>query len=130
MELTTVKSCFEKYVTFLKSHEEVCVMEKYDLDSMTVNDIDKLTQILFMDYVIKCENKVNHCSVPCTLYKHVHNLIRQYIQDDSSKTISHLNDHIFRLEDDNTKLRKEIISKPDILSPNYSVQTKSNGWFF
>lgn len=123
MELTTVKSCFEKYASFLKSHENITV-EAYDLNSMTIYDVDKMTQTLFTDYVINCESKVNHMSVPCTLYKHMHTLIRQHIQDEEKKTVSHLNDHIFQLEDTNTRLKKEI--KVDTtISP-----TSKAGWFF
>jgi len=122
MELTTVKSCFEKYVSFMKTHEGVSV-DQYDLDSMTIFDIDKLTQTIFADYVIKCETKVNHMSVPCTLYKHLHTLIRQHIDDEEKKTIATLNDHIFKLDDD-IKLRKEIKTN---VSVNSSQKT---GWFF
>jgi hypothetical protein len=123
MELETVKSCFEKYVNFLRTHEQIRI-EQFDLDSMTISDMDRIAQIVFMDYVIKCKDRINQASVPCALYKHVHALIRQYIQDESNKTIAQLNDHIFKLEEDNTKLKKEITSEPE--NPS---QTKP-GWFF
>jgi hypothetical protein len=123
MELETVKSCFEKYVNFLQSHEQIRI-EQFDLDSMTISDMDRIAQIVFMDYVIKCKDRINQASVPCALYKHVNTLIRQYIQDESNKTIAQLNDHIFKLEEDNTKLKKEMLSEPE------NQSHAKPGWFF
>lgn len=126
MELQTVKSCFEKYMSYLEKSEGIGSTEPVNIESMTVQDIDRLTQIFFMDYALKCNDKINQFSVPCTLYKHVNSLIRQYIQDETNKTISQLNDHIFKLEDDNTKLKKELINKS---SPNQQNQQPAKGWF-
>jgi hypothetical protein len=127
MELTTVKVCFKKYMSFLEKSERIRSPEQYDLDTMTIQDIDKLTQITFMDYVSKCDDKVNQFSVACTLYRHVNSLIRQYIQDEANKTIEKLNDIIFKLEDENGKLKKEIMQKS--AQTNMSAQPVK-GWFF
>ena len=131
MELETVRLCFEKYMNFLKSAD--CMTEKmdYNLAAMTIQDMDRLTQITFMNYVIKCNDKINQFSIPFTLYKHVNSLIRQYIQDESNKTISQLNDHIFKLEDDNSKLKKEFINKSTpIQNQQTQNQQQAKGWFF
>jgi len=126
MELQTVKSCFEKYKSYLEKSEGIG-SEPVNIESMTVQDIDRLTQIFFMDYALKCNDKINQFSVPCTLYKHVNSLIRQYIQDETNKTISQLNDHIFKLEDDNTKLKKELTTKS--IQNQVNQQQPAKGWF-
>ena len=126
MELQTVKSCFEKYKSYLEKSEGIG-SEPVNIESMTVQDIDRLTQIFFMDYALKCNDKINQFSVPCTLYKHVNSLIRQYIQDETNKTISLLNDHIFKLEDDNTKLKKELTTKS--IQNQVNQQQPAKGWF-
>src|SRR5689334_14334328 len=100
MELKTVKTCFEKYVGYLENFEKIKSPEDFEMDKISIQDIDRLTQITFMNYVIKCDSKINQLSVPCILYKHVNSLIRQFIQDESNKTIDLLKDHIFKLEDD------------------------------
>lgn len=128
MELATVKICFKKYISFLEKSERISSPEKLDFETITIQDIDRLTQSTFMDYVIKCDDKINQFSVVCTLYKHVHSLIRQYMQDESTKTISQLNDIIFKLEDDNNKFKKEITQKPILTIAQNQQQAK--GWFF
>lgn len=135
MELETVKLCFEKYMRFLEKSERINYFEKYNLDTMTIQDIDRLTQISFMDYTIKCDDKINQFSVPCTLYKHVTSLIRQYIQDEANKTISQLGDHIFKLEDENGKLKKECLVKSALTTQStnqltQNQQQQARGWFF
>ena len=85
MDLQTVKQCFEKYARYLESNEKVKLPEDFNPTLMTVQEIDSMTQQLFMDYVLKCDDKVNQFSVPCTLYKHINSLIRQYIQEGSIK---------------------------------------------
>ena len=127
MELATVKLCFEKYMRVLGKY--INSIEPYNLETMTIQDIDRLTQITFMDYTIKCDEKINQFSVPCTLYKHINTLIRQYIQDEANKTISQLGDHIFKLEDENGKLKKEFLLKQVATNTNTN-STQTRGWFF
>lgn len=85
MDLQTVKLCFEKYARYLETNEKVKLPKDFNPSLMTIQEIDSMSQQLFMDYVLKCDDKVNQFSVPCTLYKHVNSLIRQYIQEGSIK---------------------------------------------
>jgi len=130
MELETVKLCFEKYIDFLEKSEHICLEKQYDRETMTIQDMDRLVQITFMNYAVKCNDKINQFSVPCTLYRHIHSLIRQYVQDESNKTISQLNDHIFRLEDENCKLKKDSSNKLVSTLSTTQIQQPIKGWFF
>ena len=85
MDLLTVKLCFEKYARYLETNEKVKLPNDFNPTLMTIQEIDSMTQQLFMDYVLKCDDKINQFSVPCTLYKHVNSLIRQYISEGSIK---------------------------------------------
>src|SRR5439155_9490751 len=108
MDLKTVKSCFEKYIRYLETMEKLYSCENFDIDNISIQDIDRMTQILFMNYIIKCDSKIHPTNIPCILYKHVNSLICQYIQDESNKTIPLLKDHVFQLEDDNNKLKQDL----------------------
>lgn len=119
MDLLTVKLCFEKYIMYLKNQESI-IIDDYDINTISIQEIDKLTQITFTDYTISCKDKVNHQSVPCTLYKHVNSLIRQYIQDNTSNVIEQLNNHISILEAENNNLKTPIENK----------EIPKSGWFF
>ena len=119
MDLLTVKLCFEKYIMYLKNQENVIIAD-YDINTISIQEIDKLTQTTFTDYVISCKDKVNHQSVTCTLYKHIHTLIRQYIQDNTPKIIEQLNNHIAILEAENNSLK----------TPTENKEIPKSGWFF
>ncbi len=123
MDLLTVKTCFEKYVTYVEQHEKIHSPEQINIDTMTIQDIDRLTQLIFMDYAIKCNEKISQFSVPCTLYKHVDSLIRRYIQDESNKTNGQLQEHII-------KLQEESKTKPQSIPLVPITPQKSKGWFF
>ena len=128
MDLETVKACFEKYVSYLKSSEKVTVSENYDINSITIQQIDKITQLLFMDYVVKCDSKINQFSIPCVLYKHVNSLVRNYIQENPSKTNSILKESLFdsietpkpKIEINDKSEKIEVTTKP----------AKRKGWFY
>jgi hypothetical protein len=123
MDLKTVKSCFEKYIRYLETSEKINASEKFDIENISIEDMDRLTQIIFMNYVISCDSKINQFSIPCVLYKHVNSLIRQYIQDEShknSKTTELLKDHIFKV---NEEKKNQVIK----LQP---VKEVKKGWFF
>ena len=131
MELQTVKLCFEKYINYLSEFEKIHTPENLNINDLSIIDMDKLTQILFMDYVIKCDTKVNLTSISCILYKHINSLIRQYIQDEVNKTIiinNDIKDHILKLTDDNIKLKNELNTKHDIIKTNNNATSK--GWFY
>src|SRR5208282_1282225 len=116
MDLQTVKLCFEKYTKYLFEIEKIQLPENLNIDMLSIQEIDKLTQILFMNYVIKCDAKVNQTSVSCILYKHVNSLIRQYIQDDFNRTNKDMKELCLKLTDDNIKLKNDVKLTDDISS--------------
>lgn len=120
MDLGTVKICFQKYMSYLEKYEKITYQEPYDLENITIQEMDKIVQITFMDYTIKCDDKVNQFSVPCTLYKHINTIIRQYIQDNSDKVKTQLKEYIFKLEDENNKLK----------SHTEKTSVTQKGWFY
>ncbi|QKF94736.1 hypothetical protein QKU48_gp1278 [Fadolivirus algeromassiliense] len=126
MDLATVKTCFEKYVTYVEINEKVNCPEKFDINTISIQEMDKITQLMFMDYAIKCGDKINQFSITCTLYKHVNSLIRQYMQDESNKVNAQLQDMIHKLQDN--KETQEKVHEPIQLTP--ISQPKSRGWFF
>ena len=81
MDLETVRICFKKYTGYLEEKEKINLPIETNTDVLSIEDMDKLTQTLFMDYVMKNSDKINQTAVPCVLYKHVNTLIRQYIQE-------------------------------------------------
>ena len=126
MEFETVKVCFKKYITHMETVEKILSPEKYSVETMSVQDIDRITQIVFMEYIIKCgDDKINQLNRTCTLYKHLNTLIRQYIQDDTNKTSTQLRNDISKLQEENIKFKKDL-SIPIIkqATPN------AKGWFF
>jgi len=130
MDLQTVKLCFEKYIGHLEENENIKPQIHYDISDLSIQDMDKMVQTTFMDYVIKCDSKVNQFSIPCTMYKHVNTLIRQYIQDESQTNSSKMKDHIFMLENENKKLKTEIITKKNEVIETEKNDKKPKGWFF
>ena len=80
MDLETVNVCFKKYVSYLEKNENVTLPENLN-DQLSIQEMDRLTQTLFMDYVMKNSEKINQAAIPCVLFKHVNTLIRQYIQE-------------------------------------------------
>jgi len=143
MDFQTVKTCFEKYTSYLQNHEGINLPEGVFIESMTIHEIDVHAQILFMDYVLKCEDKVNQFSVSCTLYKHVNSLIRQYMQDQNQKQTDNLKEQLYKLEDENKQLKNILTPSPTQsetkLSNNIKIvkeniktepKDKSRGWFY
>ena len=126
MDLTTVKTCFQKYVNYAERNEKVVSPEKFDINTMTIQDIDRITQLIFMDYAVKCGDKINQFSITCTLYKHVNSLIRQYIQDESNKVNGQLQEYVIKLQED----LKRDIKFPERIALTSVSQQKSRGWFF
>src|SRR5437660_1777033 len=115
MDVKTVKACFEKYIMYLKTYEKIKSPEDFDIENISIQDIDRLTQITFMNYVVSCDGKISQFSIPCVLYKHVNSLIRQYMQDEchnKNKTTELLRDHIFKLDDD----KKNVIPVKEVKS--------------
>lgn len=84
MDIDTVRQCFKKFMSYLEVQEKIKIQPFSN--EISILEMDKLTQIAFMDYVLGCQ-KVNQLDRPCVLYKHVNSLIRQYIQEDHSKPI-------------------------------------------
>jgi len=121
---------------YFEDTEKIMFIEHYDLENITIQEIDRITQIMFMDYVLKCNDKINQVGIPCTLYKHLNSLIRQYTQDDSDKVKSQLKDYIFKLEETNSSLKKEIMcggNKSKEGQQKESQQKESQhgkGWFY
>lgn len=123
MEFETIKLCFEKYINYMISIKKEINIEEHNLNTIKIEDIDRIIQISFMDYVISCGEKINQFSIPSTLYRHLNTLIRQYQQDMSTKkdrTIEKLTEHIFMVGKDNDKLTK---SEP------VEVPKTSTRWF-
>jgi len=95
MDLETVRLCFKKYSTYLENNEKIMLPENTNFDEISITEIDRLTQTMFMNYVMNNSQKVSpselkeqvirQTAVPCVLYKHMNSLIRQYIQEDHSK---------------------------------------------
>ncbi len=131
MELETVRQCFEKYVTYLKNVEGIECVDDTSIQSMSIGDMDNIIQNSFMEYVIKCRDKINQFGVPCTLYKHINSLVRQYNQDESNKTTNQLKDIIFQFQED-MRQRKEskMAENYDVPSNGYTPHQKQKGWFF
>lgn len=125
MDLKTVKSCFEKFVNYMERKEKISSTEEFDIENISIQDIDKLTQILFMNYIIKNDSKINQNNSTCILYKHVNSLIRRYFQDETNKTTDLFQNYLFRF-DDNLK-SNNINSK---IEENISHANTSKGWFF
>lgn len=151
MDFHTVKTCFEKYTSYLKEHEGINLPESFNIESMTIHEMDTYAQVLFMDYVLKCEDKVNQFSISCTLYKHVNSLIRQYIQDLNQTRTDTMKSQIIKLEDENKQLKHILLpsanqletklTEPpklelvtDISNEKDSIKSKSKskskGWFY
>jgi len=138
MELETVKLCFKKYINYLEKNGNCHNYNEFselssDVETLTIQDIDRITQTTFMDYVINQNDKINQLSIPCTLYKHTNSLIRQYMQDESNKTISKLNDIIFKLNDDceSNNSKKKLITNQILPQSQISEPAQvSKGWFF
>lgn len=82
MDLETVRLCFKKYISYLENNEKINLPEITNVDQLTIGEMDKLAQTMFMDYVVKSSEKINPTAVPCVLYKHVNTLIRQYIAEE------------------------------------------------
>jgi hypothetical protein len=114
----------------LEENENIKPQIHYDISDLSIQDMDKMVQTTFMDYVIKCDSKVNQFSVPCTMYKHVNTLIRQYIQDESQTNSSKMKDHIFMLENENKKLKTEIFTKKNEIIETEKNIKQPKGWFF
>jgi hypothetical protein len=115
MDFETVKVCFEKYINFMKESTNIKISEPYDLDSITIQKIDKITQIVFMDYVLESKSPISQNSISCVIYKHLDSLIRKYMRDDLEKTNKLLKEHIMELE---AKLNGDNPTEPQ------------KGWFF
>ncbi len=132
MDLETVRQCFEKYVEYLENVECIeCVEDKQSIHSMSINEIDNVIQNSFMSYVIRCHDKINQFGVPCTLYKHVNSLVRQYNQDESNKTTNQLKDIIYQFQED-MKHRKDSRTSENYenASNAHSSPQRPRGWFF
>ena len=89
MDLETVRICFKKYANYLQTNEKINLPTDTTMDSVngfSVREMDSLTQTLFMDYVMKHDDKINQTAIPCVLYKHVNTIIRQYIQENQLQT--------------------------------------------
>ena len=82
MDLETVRTCFRKYVSYLETNEKISLPNGTNIDSMSINEMDRLAQTCFMDYVVKNSEKISPTAIPCVLYKHVNSLIRQYIAEE------------------------------------------------
>lgn len=107
MDLDTVRQCFKKFITYLETHEKIKI-PVYSND-LSITEIDKITQIVFMDYVLNCNsnNKISQTEIPCVLYKHVNSLIRQYIQEDQNKPIV----RVINVGSEKQELPKEVSKK-------------------
>jgi hypothetical protein len=81
--LETVRLCFKKYISYLETTEKINIPpNQTNSTELSIEEMDKLAQTLFMDYVVKSSEKINPTAVPCVLYKHVNTLIRQYIAEE------------------------------------------------
>ncbi len=87
MDLETVRLCFKKFITYLETNEKITMPEKINFDEITITEMDRLTQTVFMDYVMNNAQKISPTAIPCVLYKHVNSLIRKYIEEDHSKPL-------------------------------------------
>ncbi|ARF09916.1 hypothetical protein Indivirus_5_39 [Indivirus ILV1] len=85
MDLETVRLCFKKFITYLETNEKISISETVDFESISIIEMDRLTQTIFMDYVMNNAQKISPTAIPCVLYKHVNSLIRKYIEEDHSK---------------------------------------------
>lgn len=112
MDLETVRICFKKYTGYLDEKEKINLPTETNIDKLSIEEMDRLTQTLFMDYVMKNGDKINQTAVPCVLYKHVNTLIRQYIQEGVKPEESNVDEN-----KENVEEKKE-------------VSKKKKGWFW
>ena len=110
MDLETVRDCFQKYISYFETNEKVKVPSNLSIKEMTITEIDKVTQTMFMNYVMNSSQKISPVAIPCVLYKHMNSLIRQYVAEENSKP-----------------LIKVIMPEP---VPTVTLETKSKGWLW
>jgi fatty acid-binding protein DegV len=88
MDLETVRECFKKYTSYLEASEKVMMVPgKINIDELSIVEMDRITQTMFMNYVMNNSQKISPTSIACVLYKHMNSLIRNYIEEDQKKPV-------------------------------------------
>ena len=59
MDLETVRLCFKKYSTYLENNEKIMLPENTNFDEISITEIDRLTQTMFMNYVMNHSQKIS-----------------------------------------------------------------------
>ena len=127
MDLETVKICFGKFVKHMNNNEKVPTPKSPKTDQLSIHDINRITQTIFMDYIIKNENdRINQNNIPCVLYKQMNYLIEKTLDIQKAETIDTLKQRVFNLEDENRQIKNQMEKQ---LKTGEDQKTQKS-WFF
>jgi hypothetical protein len=105
--LSAIKICFSLYFDSIKNIIKSDMV--YDVEKMSIEDIENEVNVIHMKYILSCAYSVSHNSIQYASFEHLENMIKKYheIYDGDDK---------LNIDDDN-KLNID------------GDKNKRNGWF-
>ena len=90
MDFKTIKKCFQlfkKYMMQLNNDVYDDNIPNRDIRDISIEEINHLTQTLFMKHIINCKDNIRLNSVPVILYRHMNTIIKQYYETNKLEII-------------------------------------------
>lgn len=74
--LSAIKICFSLYFDSIKNIIKSDMV--YDVEKMSIEDIENEVNVIHMKYILSCAYSVSHNSIQYASFEHLKNMIKKY----------------------------------------------------
>jgi len=126
-----IRTCFGLYLSYMRQH--IKNLKEYDIDSMSVSDIDASLDVIYMQYIVTSSYSISKTSPGLIAFNHLKEIIKNGTVCYKCQSLKQENDYLKKeLYDLKTKTTDVLMlsSSNDNLQQNMEIDPTKKGWFF